>query len=290
MRLSGKLREHPLEVLLLPNGTSQLRMKVRASLPAGLHLGRQEPGARRLQLRDMQDIQVGDRPLDDAVIVQARNPAATIRLLREPGVREVLLSSLTENPRTVVTGGEVVLPLSLPLQEASCRRALDGLERLTSTLEKAATQQQSRVATAREQLRAEAPPPSPTAPLPVPAPSPQAEELEQFYKKSRAPAEFARRVLLHRWVGQVPAMTGFVVLASAKLARHHGPILGYMPSTWRMVGLGLLVVGVAGLFFGYFFLLRCPACGLQLMLQREESSILDTTGLLACPRCNTRLR
>jgi hypothetical protein len=112
----------------------RVRMGVTVALTPRLHLSRQRPGLRLSERRELKHIQVGDAALDEAVLIRAKNPAAVIRLLREPGVRDALLTFLEGNPGGTVTETAVEAPLGNPVHEEPCQRVLQELARLTSTL------------------------------------------------------------------------------------------------------------------------------------------------------------
>ena len=297
--LSGRYQGHSVEVLLSPDGTAQMRMKVQADLPPGLHLSRQEAGSHRLQLRGMRDIQVGDAALDAAFLIQGSNPAAVIRLLREPGVRDALLALVAGNPRAVLTGNEVVAPIGYPVQEEPCRRALRTLAQVASTLDRAAGQHAQLAASAREQARSERP--APAAARPQAPAEPAKTQVDKARSDREIRDEYARRTSLYSLIGQFPAILGWLMLLFSGRK-------GFLESSgfpWGMVGFGLFVGGMVGTVYGNLKLLRCPACdeslvqkrrspsGAELLnteVRRRGSRYSDALSLVACPSCKTRLR
>jgi hypothetical protein len=311
--LTGRYQGHPVDVVLSPDGMAQLRMEAQATLPAGLHLSRQEPGAERLKLRGMQDIQIGVPALDAAFIIQGKNPAAIIRLLREPGVSEALLALQADSPQAMITENEVVAPIDSAAQEEPCRRALRALARLTSTLEQVAGQQEALAATAREQSRREAlarqpapapvQPEAPAAPAPVQA-EPEAPTPPPTRKRERPDSvairdEFVQRTSMYALIGQYPIWTGFALILLGKLVKHR--VMGFEPYTWQFLGIGSFLVGLVGTIYSESKLLYCPACERsvtqiskeqqqrrpELRVQARRPRI---TSLVACPHCGVRLR
>ena len=107
-RLEGRSRGIALRVS--PRGArAELRVAVPAPLPAGLNLFA-ESRRPRLQLRALQDIRVGDAAFDAAVVVQGRNPAEVIRVMRGEGVQPALMRFFADHPSGRLTGNELVLP------------------------------------------------------------------------------------------------------------------------------------------------------------------------------------
>lgn len=295
--VTGRYHGHPVDVLLSPNGTAQLRMKTRAALPAGLHLSRQEPGTERLRLRGLQDIQIGEPALDAAFIVQGKNPAAVIRLLREPGIGEALLALQAHSPRALLTEGELVAPIESPVEEESCRRALRALARLASTLEQVAGQQDEPPALPPARLQPE-PPVTPIRVQPEPSVSvtPRSRESERATRDAAIRDEFAQRMSLVSLLTLYPGVAGVALLLLGKLLRRG--LFGLAPFTWTLLGMGTLLVGLVGALYSDSTLLSCPACERSLTRYTEEQrrrrperrTRHSVWSLVACPHCGVRLR
>ncbi|WP_224246178.1 hypothetical protein [Hyalangium gracile] len=267
-RLSGRFKGMPLEVILT-GSSSQMRMAVQAELPPGLHLSRQKPGARRL--RGVRDIQIGDKPLDDAALIQSENPAATIRLLREPAVRDALLEFLTEHPNAVVTGNEVVVPLEKKPDEELGRRVLRSQQRLAAAIEASANHLRQQALEAREQTLLEAAPSDrqlPERPQIKSPPSPSLRSLREIFR-------------IRRWIHGLtsyPALFGGLLLIAATGGRK-GPM--------AVVGFILAITGLVAQSLGGYFILRCPACGGALMKNTGGKAADFETKV--CPHCQMRL-
>lgn len=298
--VTGRYHGHTLDVLLSPNGTAQLRMKTRAALPAGLHLSRQEHGTERLRLRGLQDIQIGEPALDAAFIVQGKNPAAVIRLLREPGVGEALLALQTHSPRAMITEGELVAPIESPVEEESCRRALRALARVTSTLEQVAGPRDEPPALPPARFQPDPPAtPAPVQPAPPVSVTPRSRESERATRDAAIRDEFAQRMSLFSLITLYPGVAGVALLLLGKLLRRE--LFGLAPFTWTLLGMGTLLVGLVGALYSDSTLLSCPACERALTKyteeQRRRRPELRTRhgrpsvwSLVACPHCGVRLR
>jgi hypothetical protein len=276
-RLIGRYKGMPVEVLLT-NGAAQIRMATQAELPPGLHLSRQEPGARRLL--GVRDIQVGDKPLDDAVLIQAENPAATIRLLRDPTVRNALLEFLAEHPKAVVTGNEVVVPVEEQPDEALGLRVLRSQQRLATALMASAGQRQEQVLEAREQARREALPAGrqlPDRPHPKPLPSPSLRSLREI---------FAQRRWLHGLLSYPPIFGG-LLLAFISKGTESGLFKNGLSPAWATVGFCLFMAGLVAQTFGGYFIVRCPACGGT--LEKRVGGKIAVFETKVCPHCQMRL-
>ncbi|WNG47817.1 hypothetical protein F0U60_29550 [Archangium minus] len=300
--LSGRYQGHPVEVLLSSDGTAQMRMTVQAHLPPDLHLSRQEAGSRRLQLRGLRDIQVGDAALDAAFVIQGSNPAAVIRLLREPGVRDALLALVAGNPQAVLTRNEVVAPSGYPVQEEPCRRALRALALVASTLERTAGQHAQLAASAREQAWSERlalATARPQAPLP---PEPALPPVDKAPVERNVRSEYGRRKSLYFLFGQLPVAVGWWMWLLGGAFKHRHELLGLAPTEWGALGGVLFVLGIGGGLYGQLKLLRCPACDESLTQDGAAEAALSSrrvtrrnrTSLAlkfsACPFCKTRLR
>ncbi|MFP2928143.1 hypothetical protein ACLESO_23675 [Pyxidicoccus sp. 3LG] len=281
---------------------------MKTPLPAGLQLSRQEPGSTRRPKREGRDIQLGDPALDEAFIIQGKNPAAVIRLLREPGLREALLALQADSPRVLITENEVMAPLENPVKEEACRRALRSTAQLTSALEEAMERHQQLAEAAREQARRELPPvPSPRAAGKAPAaPAPSREKGILVGNTDVALAvireEFARRLRIHNWLGPYPQVVGFALIAlSIAIHERTEELLGLPLLYWGLIGGGLLVAGLLGHHIISRKFLLCPACGLDVIevdpekqefLRKGTDGITITLTLSTdiCPNCGTVLR
>lgn len=277
--LAGEYRGRAVEIMPGLDGSVRLSMQVQAPLPAGLRLSHQGVGAGLLRLKGLRDIQVGDAQLDASVVVHADNPASTIRLLREPGVREALLALLTGHPRAVVFGSEVMVTLPLRSEPALFRGALQALERLTSVLELTANRLHAQVQEAREQARGALSPEAPSASRPA--------------ERSRAPLasevfrDFARRKALASWICFYPLLLGLGLFVGATIDSESALLGLSRDLRIELATAGMILIflsGTLGFVATSFFILRCPICTEQLIRHR-----IALAGIKACPRCQTRL-
>lgn len=290
--LSGRYRGHPMEVRLTLHGTSQVRVPLKTSLPAGLRLSRQEPGSTPRPRRGPRDIQVGDPEMDKAFLIEGKNPAAVIRLLREPGVRDALLALQTESPRALITENEVLAPMEGPVQEERCRRTLRSTALLTSALLEAMARHEELAVKAREQVRRELPP--------VPGPRPTVPQKDGSLSLAFVRDEFARRLRIHRWFGTIPMVTGLPLFCCVAAGRTVLAELGLSLTYCLLTALGLFVGGLLGHHVISRKILLCPACGQDVIepdpekqefLKKGEDGITLTLTLSTdiCPHCRTVL-
>lgn len=280
--LVGRYQHHPVEVLLASDGTARLCMKAAGNaFPAGLHLFPQGPAPHRF--RRQQDIQVGEPALDAAFMIQGQNPAAVIRLLREPDVGPTLLALQADNPRAILLENEVVASLAYPLEEEAGRRTLRSLDRVVSALERAARHQREAVAQTREQTLREASE-EPSRPRPM---TPRDNPWMIAERKTRD--EFQRRVRQHLFFAELPMTLAFFSgvggFLTAKLGAPEMALLS-------MAGIGVfMMMGFVGSAFSQAWWMRCPACDERLQDLRQGKSVLRyATDFSSCPHCKARLR
>jgi hypothetical protein len=99
-----------------------LRVELGASLPPGFSLetqiGRGPRDARG------GDIVIGDPQFDQRLRVQSRNPAAAIRILREPEVQRAILELFARFPDAVVQGTSIELRFSVEPSVEEARAAM----------------------------------------------------------------------------------------------------------------------------------------------------------------------
>jgi hypothetical protein len=283
-RMSGRYRGSPFEVIL-SGASSQVRMRIQAELPPAFSLSRQQPETRRL--KGVRDIQVGDKPLDDAVLIQAQNPAATIRLLRAPGVRDALLGLLTDHPQAVVLGNEVVVPLEKKPDEELGRRVLRSAQRLASAIEASAAPLQDQAREARELARLEAQAlasQAPKPPRPPKSPQPEPSGLSPTAVRDA----FAARLWTYRVLTYPAMFGGFFLVFITRFNPERWRLPPPWPAdAWGALGFLLAILGITAQNLGGYFLLRCPACeGKLLTGYRSRSPQFETE---VCPHCQTRL-
>lgn len=153
--LVGSYRGYPVEVFLPRKGGSRLRLLLDAKLPEGFALAPQRRGPWGANAG--QDLQVGQPLLDAVYLIQGAKPAAVLRLIKEPAVRESLLALLQQGVRVQLTGQELLAPVRGDFTEESCRALLRDLVRLASALREAAEQHRSQAEVARDAARSEIP-------------------------------------------------------------------------------------------------------------------------------------
>ncbi|MHC4840069.1 MAG: hypothetical protein ACYTDT_03780 [Planctomycetota bacterium] len=109
-----------------------------ASMPQGLSLTREGFFSKVGKMFGGQDIQVGDRRLDDGLIIKAQDAQGTIALLRIPQVRDALLYFVARHPGMVVNGQNLSFEehgVASKMDRMSA--AIDDLVYLTKTFEAA---------------------------------------------------------------------------------------------------------------------------------------------------------
>jgi biotin carboxyl carrier protein len=89
-----------------------IKVDVGAKLPPGLTLSREGFGAGFMKLLGEQDIEVGDKRLDDAVLIQGGSPSRVTALLKAPGIRRALLAFFERSPDGRVYDEQVILETS----------------------------------------------------------------------------------------------------------------------------------------------------------------------------------
>lgn len=254
--LVGERRGRP---LMLEVGASSARLVVTLGerLPPGTHLS-SEKHAPRVKLAALKDIQVGERAVDEAVVVQAANPAAIIRLLREDGVREQVPEFFDRYPSAIAVDWELMVTLDTP-DEATARTAFSDTCRLADALDAALALHRQAAERARAEAKAVVPPERPKPPAPPPDPM---RELRARFRRIQA-WYFATAVL--------PALSGWG-LALAAQEKWVGP-------QWAERGVALFLAAFVGAVasLGYY---RCPACKERLAVGRRFNLLIDR-----CPHC-----
>ncbi|NOK16032.1 hypothetical protein [Corallococcus carmarthensis] len=281
--LVGSHRGYPVEVSLPRTGGSRLRLLLDAKLPEGFALTPQRRGLRGAS--EIQDLQVGQPLLDAAYLIQGANPAAVLRLMQEPAVREALLTLQQQGVRIQLTGQELLAPVRGDFDEEACRALLRDLARLASALRGAAEQHRSQADAAREAVRSEVPVAGSRQPLFA---------RRDFQDLARLRAVFGERWTRHKALvfagGFVGLLVGGVLWAVARdLPR---------PEGWDLTGLPVALVFIgASVAHGWSIRhqLLCPSCGNDVrhvdpdpLASGEEAQ--PTLSLDRCPHCDLRLR
>lgn len=239
--------------------TLQLRpvrsgLQVRIEAPTGLRLipsGQAIAGER--------DLRVGHRELDQALVIQGGNPAASIRLLRSPGVAEALLEVCRQVPGFSVEDGALRAELPLPVSRALLGELIALAQLLRGAEEEEDTRAQELRRTVQPPIRPlrdrsqelEAPPP--IHPL-------HAARWREILRKDR-------RVALGLGIPLLPLGVGLVWFQAPK---------------WTLV-FPLLLIAVMQVFRTLLF--RCPGC--QTPLERRPVNRLRQP--LVCAGCGTRV-
>lgn len=261
LRLTGLHRER--EVELTPTGSSAcIRVRLRESSPLDLHLSSQRRVS-RVQLKSLRDLQVGDPTLDDALVVQAANPAAVIRLLRDEAVAQAARTLFAGHPSALVVGNEVTVRLESPDEERA-RAALADACRLASAMDDALARHGAFAAQERAAARALRPAEPPSLP-PVPV-DPLAWVLPAFQRR-------------RRWLGalfRVPFLSAFGLILAIRLRM--------LDAWWKQPALGFFCLAFLGFGISYF-VYRCPACGLP--IDNERRNLVFNPG--NCRHCGVRL-
>jgi len=261
-RLIGERGGRSLQ-LVIGASSARLVVSVTERLPPGTHLS-SENRRPRLKLARLQDIQVGEREVDDALVVQASNPAAIIRLLRDDGVRRLFPDFFVKHPSAVVVDQELVLTLDSP-DEAAARSLVAEACRLADALDAALAQQREAAEGARASSLAQLPPERPRPPLAL-GPNPHRITVEKF---RRLQAWFLGTSVL-------PVATGWMMVAAANQE--------WIRAQWTGPGAAIFVAGfVGGLVGSRYF--RCPACGGSLAGEDGINPFIDR-----CPVCMAHLR
>lgn len=280
--LEGRYRGHPVEVSLSRTGGSRLRLVLDVKLPEGFALtpqGRGPRGASRVQ-----DLQVGQPELDAAYLIQGANPAAVIRLMQEPAVREALLTLQQQGVRIQLLGQEVFVPVRGDLTEESCRALLRDLTRLASALRGAVAQHHAQAAAAREALRSEVPVGGSRSPVPG---------RRDFQELAALREVFDGRWTRHKALVFAGGFVGLLVGVPLWLWVRNMP----RPEGFDLTGIPFMAV-FAGAAAAHAWSLRhqllCPACGNDVRTEEPDPEAPDETlvklSLDRCPHCDLRLR
>ncbi|MCF6227403.1 MAG: hypothetical protein L3J82_01890 [Planctomycetes bacterium] len=109
---------------------------VGASLPNGLSLTREGFFSKVGKMFGGQDIQTGDRRLDDSLIIKGQDVSGIIRLLTIPQVRDALMYFIARHPGMVVTGGSLYFEEhGTATKSDRMSAAIDDLVYMSKTLE-----------------------------------------------------------------------------------------------------------------------------------------------------------
>lgn len=280
--LAGRYRGHPVEVSLSRTGASRLRLTLGTKLPQDFALLPQGRGLRWRGASKERDIQVGQPALDAAFLIQGANPAAVIRLLGEPGVRDALSRLQARGVPFQLQGQELIASPTGSLSEASIRELLRDLSGVASALQSTAESHRALAASAREAAQDSAP-----ATGKVLAPSVQ-RDLD-FQRFVRIREEFSKRWVLHNtlvFVGGVVGLLG----GGLWLVLRRGP----PPEGWDLAGVpfaaAFTFASLTYMFSAYFQLL-CPGCGNDLHdYDNTDSDGAPNLSLDRCPHCDVVLR
>lgn len=279
--LEGHYRGHPVDVSLSRTGGSRLRFVMDARLPEGFALTPQ--GLRGAAGR--QDLQVGQPVLDAAYLIQGANPAAVLRLMQAPAVRDALLALHQQGMRAQLRGQELVIPMRGDFTEETCRALLRDLARLASALREAMEQHRAQSDLAREALRRDA-----SAAGGPPSVSPP----RDFQKQAVLRKEFGERWTRHKALVFAGGLAGGLVAAPLWLLVRDMPLL----KTWSLIELLLTLVFI-GTFVAYGWSIRyqllCPSCGNDVRQEAPDPSAPDEETVVSlsldrCPHCSLRLR
>ncbi|NOK07571.1 hypothetical protein [Corallococcus exercitus] len=281
--LVGSHRGHPVEVSLARTGGSRLRLLLDARLPEGFALTPQRWG--RWGASKRQDLQVGQSLLDEAYLIQGANPAAVLRLMKEPAVREALLTLQQQGVRVQLVGQELLAPVRGDFNEETCRALLRDLARFASALREAAERHRAQADAARDAARSEIPVIGSRHPLFA---------RGDFQELARLRAEFGERWTRHKALVFAGGVVGLVV----------GGVLWFVargmprPEGWDLTGLpvALLFIGASvAQAWSIHYQLLCPSCGND--VRHVEPDPLTPDGedqpalsLDRCPHCDLRLR
>lgn len=274
-RFVGRFLGRPVEIFVARGGWAEVRTRIGAPMPAGLHLVHQRTAA-ILGLKQLRDVRVGASPFDDEVIVHSDHPAAAIRLLRDEPTRAAVHALLTSQPYTYVVGNDAIVHLPPTVDAALARDAVRKLCHAAEVLEEHSRELALEAASQREQVRLGHSPPPPLPERPA-LPSLTTEERRLL---SRAATQ--RAVLLAS--GGVPLLVSTVALLGGELFRWvdpGSPVPGALRAyafSGGAVGLLMLALSLPQY--------RCPGCRQKVV---DEDGGPDLSAH-ACPRCGVRLR
>ncbi|WP_223642233.1 hypothetical protein [Corallococcus sp. EGB] len=279
--LVGRYRGYPVEVFLARTGGSRLRLLLDAKLPEGFALTPQRRGPRGVS--PVQDLQVGEPLLDAAYLIQGANPAAVLRLLKEPAVRAALLALQQQGVRVHLAGQELLAPVRGAFNEETCRALLRDLTRVASALREAAESHRSQADAARDAARREVPIVGSRHPVPA---------RRDFQEQAALRELFNARLTRHKALVFGGGFVGLLVGVPLWLWARHMPHEG-----WDLTGLPLMsfFVGAASAYaWSIRYLLLCPSCGNDVRHEVPDPETPDATmielSLDRCPHCDLRLR
>lgn len=282
--LAGRYRGYPVEVVMPRTGGSRLRLLLDADakLPEGFALTPQRRGPWGATSR--QDLQVGQPLLDAAYLIQGANPAAVLRLIKEPAVREALLTLHQQGVRVQLIGQELSAPVRGAFNEETCRALLRDLIRLASALREAAAQHRSQADAARDAARSEILAAGSRHPLFA---------RRDFQELVALREQFEARWTRHKALVFAGGVVGLLVAVPLWLAVRDIP----QPEGWDLTGLPFMVVFIgasAAHAWSVRHQLLCPSCAndVRQVVQDPETpdGTMVTLSLDRCPHCDLRLR
>ncbi|NPC45572.1 MULTISPECIES: zf-TFIIB domain-containing protein [Corallococcus] len=280
--LAGRYRGHPVEVSLLRTGASRLRLTLGVKLPQDFALLPQGWGLRWRGASKERDIQVGQPALDAAFLIRGANPAAVIRLLGEPVVRDALRQLQARGAPFQLQGQELIASPRGSLSEESIRELLRDLAGVASALQSTAENHRALAASAREAVQDSSP-----ATGTVLTVSARRDLDSQRFVRIRE--EFSRRLALHNTVVFAGGVVGLLGGGLWLFLRRAPP-----PDGWDLAGVpfaaGFICASLTSMVSRYFHLL-CPGCGNNLQdFDNTDSDGSPTLSLDRCPHCDVWLR
>lgn len=261
-RLVGTHQGISVEIEIARGVKPSLSCALDAPLPPGLWVTREEHGP--LHRDSGRDLQLGDPVLDPLLHIECEHPAAAIRILRAPNVRE-RLAELFENHRRVhLIGPRLRISKLEDASVETVRVALGRMARLAAALSEAAREEEARHAENKAESRAlaksiEARPKPKRAPKPEVAASPPAGLWVE-----RAYAKRARQSLI--WIC-LPSVGLFAMWTHARPSA--------APWEW------CIPIGIAVALSWWRNI--CPSCERRFMLRNKYWDGI-------CPHCGVALR
>ena len=239
------------EVRLVLGGPRELLARIRISTPLPLDFlitSKRAVSARRLPKR-YRIRQVGIPEFDACMHAQARNAAATLRILRSAELRHRLPALLEAHPELRVVEEEVLLPLPSGLDAGEGRRMVKEAVALAEALGLASAAEEDRVIRRlsevderrARQMREE----SSRARASPASPSPQEEPTHTKAYLVRVRNQYLRRVVGAFVLRLVPFLILFFPLEGED----------------RIDGFLLGLLSIVPLFLLSYTMLHCPACG-----------------------------
>ena len=252
--LAGRVRGHDVKVVRDGQGC-RVQVRTAATLPPGFALSPQRgPGPRDPR----GDIVIGDAELDPKLHVEATNPAAAIRILRAPEVREAVLALLSRFPASTV--GALTIDVAVPGEPSldALRVAIRQAVALMDALRVATQREAASLETARREAK--------EAAVELPA--------KRFVKKRGAQLRTRGDRVFLRNVSMIGGLAGIALFVAAFVT--HG-----VTSDAAAMTSVLLVVGM---YKGLGRANACFRCGARLS---PGSSGLESLLIRAerCPNC-----